>query len=184
MGDENGNQLAGAEVDLRLGNLLVEVGAGIAKMNGFLASLQKEWEYQRKGPIQVNMDASATTAATFVPLWLDLGGPAYGRAWEVRQLLISSNYISQAVAGTVEILISPTAMPGLEPPAAWLQDFNNLTTTPAIPMREFYSSGQFRVRHPNHVFVVIIGGAASTAYQATGDALDLPDLPARQTTGI
>ena len=182
MGDNgNGKTLVGAELEGHIGGLFADIKAGIGKMNGFLDKLSKEWGYQRKGPTQVNMDASATAASTFVPLWLDLGGPAYGRMWEVRQILWSSNYISQAVAGSIEIVIASNLIIG-EPPAAWLQDFYNPTTP--IPGRAFYSAGQFRVRHPNHVYVVVVGGAGSGIYQATGDALDMPDEATRRVVEI
>ena len=182
MGTDNGGSqdLAGVAGEVALGPL--DLLAGIALKLDTVASrfqklIDREWNYEKQGPISVQMGSAGTSAASFVPLWLDLGGPAYGRVWEVRQLLVASNYVSQAVTGMIEVVLSPTALPGQEPPAAWCQDFS--TATAAIPGYTYYSAGQFRVRHPNHIWVVIIGGAASTLYQATGDALDTPDRPLR-----
>jgi hypothetical protein len=38
--------------------------------------------------------------------------------------------------------------------------------------------------HPNHIFVVIVAGTASTTYQASGDAFDVPNLSARKVYDI
>jgi hypothetical protein len=48
----------------------------------------------------------------------------------------------------------------------------------------FYSSAQFRVQHPNHIFVVIISGTASTTYQVSGDAYDVPNLSSKKVFDI
>ena len=38
--------------------------------------------------------------------------------------------------------------------------------------------------HPNHIFVVIVAGTASTTYQASGDAFDVPNLSSRKVFDV
>lgn len=167
-----------AELDAKLsiGELSLEallaLRSEMADMAGIMKKLLEMQElYEYVGPNQVNIGQGAT-APTSGDLFLDLGGPNYGRVWEVRALVIGGLTFSTAAAGTAEVYQSsgqPTSRT-----LALLDDQAN-----ALPSVAFYSAGQLRVRHPNHLWVVIHTPTASQAYQAGGSALDSPDIPLR-----
>jgi hypothetical protein len=167
-----------------IGDFLLGVKAELfGKLDGIdkrLASiLQREEQYEREGPVFVALSAAGVVDANQDPLYLDLGGPSYGRAWEVRQLVIGGVTWATTVAGYALVLVQSTAPSTLVGVGlSGIQDEAS-GSTPALPSVAFYSSGQFHVRHPNHVYVAVIGGTASTPYVVAGDAFDVPDVPAR-----
>lgn len=162
-----GDFLVGAKVDLI---------AKLDEINTRLKSIEEiENRYQREGPVQVNLQGNASTLAVVATIFIDLGGPTFGRVWEVRQLAVGGLTWATTVAGTAQIQVAP-AVQNAAAPVGTLQDVAN-----ALPEIAFYSAGQFRVVYPNRVYVVIVGGTASTQYSAGGDALDLPDKPSRTT---
>jgi hypothetical protein len=163
--------------DLHL-EALFALGAEVQGLRGDLAKLLKlEQEYERKGPVFVALQGGATSDSASDPLVIDLGGPAALRAWEVRQLVIGGLLWSSTVAGNaLAIVSSATPMPLQVPGLASIQD-----QAPSLPSIAFYSAGQFRLRHPNHLFIVILSPTATTPYTVGGDAFDLPDVAERAT---
>ncbi len=160
-----GDLVLGAKVDI-----LAELG----EIRQHLKSIRElEARYEREGPVQVALQGQASTASTVVPIFIDLGGPSFGRLWEVRQLAVGGLTWATTVAGTGQVQVAP-AVQNAAAPVGTLQD-----VATAMPNIAFYSAGQFRVVWPNHIFIVIVGGTASTQYTAGGDALDLPDRPSR-----
>jgi hypothetical protein len=163
-----------------IGDFLLGVKAELfGKLDGIekrLASiLQREEQYEREGPVFVALQASGVVDSGSDPLYLDLGGPSYGRAFEVRQLVIGGVTWATTVAGNAPVLVQPVA-----PSTATGVGLGGILDHAAsLPSVAFYSAGQFHVRHPNHVYVAILSGTASTQYQAVGDAFDVPDIGAR-----
>lgn len=177
--------MAEAEVgtSLQLGDLLLGAKVDIlAKLNDIHSRLKSieelEARYEQEGPVQVNLQGNASTAAgTVVPIFIDLGGPTFGRVWEVRQLAIGGLTWATTAGGTAQIQVA-SVVQNAAAPVGTLQDVAG-----SLPEIAFYSAGQFRVVYPNHIFVVIVGGTAATQYTAGGDALDLPDRPTRAVVG-
>jgi hypothetical protein len=176
---------AGLGAHFELGPVSLAAMAGLTSATQQLAKAQSDWieqekEYQRLGPVFVQMLASGTVDASSDPLVMDLGGPAPGRCYEVRQLVIGGVLWSTTVAGTGQILVQPNSPPpNVVPPLGTVQDVAS-----SLPHVAFYSSAQFRVQHPNHIFVVVVGGTASTTYQVTGDAFDVPNLSSKKVFDI
>src|ERR1035437_8097626 len=170
---------ADAEIDAGRAHLDVLLGirAGIEGVHGELRKLLRaQEEYERRGPVFVALQAAGSVDSGQDPLYLNLGGPAALRVWEVRQLVIGGATWATTVAGTAAIVVAPTApSPLVGVGLSSIQDH-----AAALPSVAFYSSGQFRVRHPNHIYVAILLGTASTAYQVGGDAYDTPDRPIPQ----
>jgi hypothetical protein len=153
---------------------LVDLQGEIASLHSTMKKiLRVEEEYQQKGPTLVNLQGSGTVDSNSDPLVIDLGGPNQNRVWEVRQLIAGGLTWATTVAGNGLIVISsapPTAPYGL----VAMQD--HIAAFPAVA---FYSGGQFRLRAPTHVYLVILSGTASTPYQVAGDAYDMPDIGGR-----
>ena len=168
---------AGAGAHLELGP--ISLGA-IAKLTTAMESQQQalaDWvalekDYQRTGPVFVQLAGSVNIDASSDPGYIDLGGPAVNRVWEVRQLVIGGITWATAVNGNAYVLVQSSS-PNANNPAGIGSTQDHAAALPSVA---FYSSGQFRVRNPNHIFIAILSGSASTAYQAVGDAFDLPDV--------
>jgi hypothetical protein len=176
---------AGLGAHFELGPVSLAAMAGLTSATQQLAKAQSDWieqekEYQRLGPVFVQLMASSPTDSASDPLVLDLGGPAPGRCYEVRQLVIGGVLWSTTVAGNALVLVQASApAPNTAPGLGTVQDVAS-----SLPNVAFYSSGQFRVMHPNHIYVVIIGGTASTTYQVAGDAFDVPNLSSKKVFDI
>ena len=176
---------AGLGAHFELGPVSLAAMAGLTSATQQLAKAQSDWieqekEYQRLGPVFVQMLVSGTVDSSSDPLIMDLGGPAAGRVYEVRQLIVGGLLWSTTVAGTGQILVQPNSPPpNVVPPLGTVQDVAS-----SLPNVAFYSSAQFRVQHPNHIFVVIVGGTASTTYQVIGDAYDVPNLSFRKVFDV
>lgn len=156
--------------DLVLG-AKVDILAALDGIHKRLASIEAlERRYQEEGPTFVALAGNVTVDASQDNAYIDLGGPSYGRVWEVRSLIIGGITWATTVAGTGQIMVASTK-PSSTPPVGTLQD-----VATSMPAKAFYSSGQFRVLHPNHIFIVVVGGTASTLYSAGGDALDMPAI--------
>lgn len=164
----------GAEVDAEvdLGPLVLESIVGLkASFDSVAKELRKaraeEDAYQR-GAIEVPLRQSATSAASG-SLIMDLGGPAYAREWQVKRLTIGGALWTSVVAGTALVLISPSSGQ-LLPSTTDIAD--QATTLPSVA---YYSARQLVVRHPSHLYVIILSPTATTQYAVGGEATDLPD---------
>jgi len=163
-------------VGFQLGELLVGAKADLfARLDGIEKRLQsileREERYESEGPVPVMLNSSGVVGSSSDPLYLDLGGPSYGRAWEVRQLVIGGITWATTVAGNAVVLVQPVAPSATNPAGtAGIQD-----QAASLPSVAFYSGGQFRIGNPNHLWVAVIGGTASTPYLVAGDAFDMPD---------
>lgn len=168
--------LAGIELDVEALGIGAVALLQINKKLGSLADvyaklIKKELDYEKMGPVFVPLQGVVNVDAAQDPGYVDLGGPAYGREWLVRQLVIGGLLWSTTVAGTGLALVQANPpQAGQVPGLANVQDA--FGTMPAV---HFYSSSQFRIRNPQHIFVAIVGGTASTPYVVVGDAYDSPD---------
>ena len=148
---------AGLGAHFELGPVSLAAMAGLTSATQQLAKAQSDWieqekEYQRLGPVFVQMLASGTVDSGSDPLIMDLGGPAAGRVYEVRQLIVGGLLWSTTVAGNARSWCNqtrplPILRPASGPCRTWLQ----------LAERGFLLLGQFRVMHPNHIFVVVVG---------------------------
>jgi hypothetical protein len=168
--------IADLEVDVAglSAELLIELTSAVREQREELARLLKmQTDYERKGPVFVPLQGTVAVDSNQDPGFVDLGGPAQGRMWLVRQMVIGGSLWSTTAGGTGLVLVqanSPT--PGQVPNVANVQDA--FGTMPAV---HFYSSSQFRIRHPQRIYVAIVVGTASTVYTVAGDAYDAPDVP-------
>lgn len=168
---------AGLDIDVEaLGieaRLLFELGSEVAGIRAEWAKyLKLQVEYEKRGPVTVQMNRDGTVDANGDPEWIDLGGPAYGRVWEVRRLVTGGLTWATTAAGTALAVVSSTPLRRQVPNIANVRD-----EATSLPLPAFYGAGQFSVRNPDHVFIVIIGGTAGQQYVANGSAFDSPDVP-------
>jgi hypothetical protein len=173
----------GAAVDIGDAQLsaLVEIKASL---DGMTSSLKKllaaEYAYEQHGPTFHPLRNGGVSPATG-NFAFGLDGPAYGRRWEIRNLVIGGLYFSSTVSGTALALRTSVASVGLLLSQINLADVVDQAST--LPDVAFYSSGQFVLRAPEKLVIVIIGPTASTPYVAGGSYIDVPDQPLRGVVG-
>jgi hypothetical protein len=168
--------MAELETRLSLGELsldaLIEIKSGLSEISGLMGKLFRlQTDYQQRGPIYVPVGGQAASNSSGSTFAIDLGGPAALRRWELRQLVVGGVLFSSTVAGTALLIQSSSIAGANEPPLPNVED-----QAAALPKIAFYSSGQVLVRHPNHLFVVVLNPTASTTYTVGGEALDAPDV--------
>jgi hypothetical protein len=161
---------AGVEVGAHVGDLyldaLLDIGAGIHTTKEKLDKiLEQEANYQRQGPVQLQLRGNSAGAATG-NIGFGMGGPKRGRLWEIRRLTIG------VVAGTALIFISSVAA-AIDVVGMTLAD--TVDEAPSLPNNSFYSSGQIILRYPQELKIVILTPTANTQYTAGGSGWDLPD---------
>jgi len=172
----------GAELDadVGVGNAdLQAVLALTASMNSLTKELKKTRDLERayqKGAVEVILRGSAVSNSAGATLIIGLGGPAYGRLWEVRRITCGGAFWTSTVAGQGLLIVS--AASGQVTPA--LGDI--VDQAPSLPNVALYGTRQFTVRHPNHVYLVILTPTVSTQYAAGGQATDYPDERVALTT--
>ena len=160
-----------AEVDL--GPLVLDAMVGMkASFDSMAKEMKKirdeEAAYQR-GAVSVPLRASQMSDAAGASLIMDMGGPTYGRLWEVRRITVGGALWTSVVSGQGLLIV--TSSSGQVTPAL----YDIADQSPSLPNVALYSSRQLVVRHPNHLFLVILTPTASTQYAAGGEATDLPD---------
>ena len=137
--------------------------------NGWLAM---EREYQRNGPVPVQLRGNVTAPASG-SAFMDLGGPANGRLWIVRRLIVQGVSWNTTAAGSCNIhvtsLNNQLALGG--------QDIVDNST--ALPNKSFYSGWQVVLVNPQRLMVEIVGGTSAQIYGATGMAQDIPLIGVR-----
>ncbi len=163
---------------LELGDFSLKALIGVqAAFDGVLQHLKKieqeENEYQY-GAVEVPFRFSSVSGASG-NLVIDLGGPSYNRLWEVKRLTVGGPLWTSTVAGTALVLKGPAS--GQITPS--LTDTCDQAAT--LPSVAFYGTRQLVVRHPSHLFVVILSPSATTQYAVGGEAVSFPDkrLPIR-----
>jgi len=170
------------EADVRIGPALLQ---GMIGLRGSIDSMAKEIEkqrsieadYERLGPVSVKLRGSEAADSGGDTLLIDIGGPARGRRWEVRSLIVGGPLWTSVVAGSALIVVS-----GARSATPALPDITDVMA--ALPAKALYSGGQLVIRWPEHLHIVMLTPTASGLYSAGGFALDLPDLPARRFVGV
>lgn len=161
---------AGAEVEL--GGFSLQTLIGMAtSLNGIheqLKSIRKYEEAYQFGAVKVQLGNTASSDSASDSLEIGLGGPAYGRLWQINSLVIGGDLWTTTVLGTALVVVS--AIKTTTPPLTSIVD-----EAGSLPSVAQYSTGQIIVRHPAHLRIVILTPTASTQYAAGGVATDLPD---------
>ena len=161
-----------AEAELDLGplvlNALVDLHAGINTLNKHLRNIAKLEQAYEFGAQQVPLRTSSVSPASG-SLVFDLGGPTRGRLWELKRLVVGGAAWTSTVNGTMLIVVSPSA--GQLTPA--LPDIVDQANS--LPIVATYGTRQVVVKHPNHLFAIVLTPSASTTYAVGGEATDFPD---------
>lgn len=161
---------AEAEVDLGplVLNALVELGASVGTLNKHLRNIAKLEQAYEFGAQQVPLRTSSVSG-TSGSLVFDLGGPTRGRLWELKRLVVGGAEWTSSVNGTMLIVVSPSA--GQLTPA--LPDIVDQANS--LPIVATYGTRQVVVKHPNHLFAIVLTPSGSTTYAVGGEATDFPD---------
>lgn len=114
-----------------------------------------------RGPL-----VKAGTVPAAGPLVLDLGAPAMGRRWDLRNLSVSDAAdVGTAAAGAADVYVGTPLAYG---PMAWRWQL------PTLPAVEKFSSDQIAVIPGDHLLVVVTTGTAGQVLMARADVLDYP----------
>lgn len=174
--------MADVEAGLTVGqyslNALLELTSETQSMHQTLKKLLKaQNDYQQRGPTFVNLNGSGVADANGDTLVFDLGGPSYGHTFEVRQLIVGGATWATTALGNAVMVVGSSSPGnsvggGVDVSLAGVQDH-----AASLPSVAFYSAGQFVIRHPNHLYCVILSPTALQLYQIAGDAFNVPDGP-------
>jgi hypothetical protein len=151
----------------------LDLASAVQKLtDAFNSWLAMEREYQRNGPVPVQLRGNVTAPASG-SAFMDLGGPANGRLWIVRRLIVQGLTWGTTAAGYCNIhatsLNNQLALGG--------QDIVDNST--ALPNKSFYSGWQVVLVNPQRLMVEIVGGTSAQIYGATGMAQDIPLIGVR-----
>ncbi len=163
---------AGVSGGIELGEFSLGAVVGLkASMDGLAQRISRLLRYEEAyqfGAVEVALRGAAQSDAAGDSLVIDLGGPAYERLWQVRRVTIGGVSWSSTVAGQALVVVS--ANRASNPPISDVAD-----QAATLPNVGYYSTGQLIVRHPNHLYIVVLTPTASTNYGVGGAATDLPD---------
>lgn len=112
---------------------------------------------------------------------LDFGGPAQGRVWELRHVVVGGDLPSTVAGGAAYVYrvagVAKSSIPGS------LSMADAIDWTATLPNVSFYGPGDAGVIvAPERVFVVITGGTNGQDYQASIDVLDRMATPLDRTS--
>lgn len=158
--------------------------AGIQAHLGNIASdikylKEREERYEREAALYVPLTASSNSLApSGGSLIMDLSGPATGRIWLVRRLVVGGPIWSSTAAGSVTVYISPSnpVQVGTTGGATWAVVDEYAT----MPHAATYSNEQLLLRPGDRLYVEIVA-PTGTNYCTGGLALSLPDKIAHYT---
>jgi hypothetical protein len=175
---------AAAEVDLGPLSLgaIAGLGATLDGIHETLKNLHRLEEAYQFGGVQVRLSNVASSDSNSDSFEIGLGGPAYGRLWQIRSLVVGGALWTTSVLGSALVVISPSRASAVPLPSPPLTDI--VDEAGSLPSVSQYSTGQIVVRHPNHIRIVILTPTASTQYAAGGWATDMPDKRERIEASI
>lgn len=153
---------------------IVALGASMDKLRRHFERIHKIEEAYQFGIRNVRLGGSVKSNSEGANITMDLGGPTYGRFWEVKRLTVGgatwdATVDDDPLAGTALIVVS-AANPQGDPALPDIAD-----AASSVPSVATYGTRQLLVNHPNHLYVVVLAPSASTQYAAGGAASDFPD---------
>ena len=158
---------------VELGPLSLNAIAGLGASFDGMATELKKWRNLEKayqfGSVEVALRGSGVVDSNGDTLIIDLGGPTYGRLWQLRRIIIGGVTWDTMVGGAA-LVVQSANQPSVEPPLPDIAD-----SVASLPSNGFYSTGQVIIRHPNHLFVLITGPDETVNYSVGGQATDMPD---------
>lgn len=161
----------GAEVSLGGFSLetLVGLRAGMDSLVAKIDRIAKIEEAYQFGAVEVSLRGATVSTSDSVIAPIDLGGPTYGRVWQLRRLIVGGAQWGSTVAGSALVVVSAN-QPSATPPISDVVD-----QAETLPLPALYGTGQVIIRHPNHLYIVFLSPTASTTYGVGGAATDMPD---------
>jgi len=162
--------------DLELGGFtlkaLFDIGATLDGIQKILKATHDREEAYQFGAVRVKLANVATSDSASDSLEIGLGGPQYGRLWQINSLVVGGVLWTTTVAGSALVFL--TAVKTVTPALPDIVD-----EAGSLPSVSQYSTGQIIVRHPQHIRIVILTPTATTQYAAGGWATDMPDRRTR-----
>lgn len=152
-----------ASVDISLAARL-DVLDGMTRMLGDrMTALQRAMEAPPMQPFSFS-NAQTGVVSGSNDLVLDMGGPTQGYVQDLRTLTIGGLTYATVAAGTALVVVS--AITPLNAAAIGLAAV--VDQAASLPLPAGYSRGQIRIKYPERLFVIVVGGTGSQAYVATG----------------
>lgn len=122
-------------------------------------------------------ETAADVCGSTGTLVLDLGGPAQGRLWDVRRIVVGGATRLTAAAGTADVFVSAAGK--LQQPGSLLDWADEAAT---MPLMATYGAAELALRYPEHLFIVINGGTSTQQYLAAARVVDHMDTPTSRVT--
>lgn len=119
----------------------------------------------------------STTDAT--QNYIDLGSPASGKWWQVRNLVVGGTDITTAPNGVAWVLVTTSSMMQANPPLFTVRDCSTSrfpTSTTLPPYINTYGTHELVILDDQHLIIFITGGAAGTQYSASAMIESFPQF--------
>lgn len=129
-------------------------------------------------PISYRRRASGTPASG--ALVLDFGGPAQGRTWELRHVVVGGDTPADTRAGAAYVYRVAGGVLASMPAMLSMSDVIDWTAT--LPNVSFYAAGDVPIVAGERIFVVVAGGTDGEDYQAAVTVLDRLSTPTDRAT--
>lgn len=135
----------------------------LGSLDSHLKRVQAGW-LQRASDIDKNHPsyASAICPTPTAAFTMKVGSPQPGRVYSLRRLVVGSTNVTTTAAGSCYVFVS-----GSDPAqtAYGLNEMVDLSV--ALPNVAFYGPSEILIRHPDAVWVAVVGGTAGQQYNAT-----------------
>jgi hypothetical protein len=158
--------------------VMASLQVGLERVVDGLARLHEQRELERIEqrnylPIYTPIQGSGICPASGI-LRLNCGGPAQGRVWSVRRLVVGGAQLASTVNGTAEVYAYGGPPDLNQPMLSELLDATILIGTPLTPLPNigYYEPGQAVVMPPAGLWILIRNGSAGVQYTVGGTAVD------------
>jgi len=141
------------------------VGGGVGDLAAAMNGMRLAIAASSAGPSQTRLTAAGATDAAGNVL-LDLGVVPAGTNYRVRQMSVAGSTWSTTATGTAIAFLAGSPPPtDTQPPTQTIRAYAS-----SLPNVAYFDAGHFVGRHPEHIYVYIINGAASANVPYVGGA--------------
>ena len=152
-------------------SLAVDLGGKLDRIGASTDMMARAMSRPLAAPVWATRQASGLTDSVVSDLILNLGGPQRGQYWDVKNVVVGGPTWATSVNGTALLVVS-AQMPSTAASVGIAMVADEATS---LPSPAFYSEGQVRVYPPDRVYVIVVGGSATTTYVAVARALEYQD---------
>jgi hypothetical protein len=154
----------------------LDFGVKLDSIADQLKKLREDEAAYQYGTLDHTVAATGEMPATG-SLFLDLGGPAPFRMWQLRRLVVGGITYALAAAGSAIVHVSPS----VPNPSSLLTVVDQAAS---LPLPALYSTHQIVLHAGERLYVEIAGGTSGQTYAAAGSVEDSADRRRRAVTDL